>query len=268
MRQFSRYHSLTLLLLCLMAAAVLRLPDLPNTPPGLHYDEAANGVLAADIGLRGDRPVFIASYTGKETLFFYLAGWLMRLVGDSVFTLRLTSAFVGLLTIAVTYWLGRELCRERRIAFLAAALMAVSFWHLLFSRLGFRAITQPLLQGLAVAALLRGMRQEQWRWLAAAGVFLGLTAYTYLAARLFPVLLLLALIPLLFDRRSGQMRWLQLMTTAVVGLLVLTPLLIYFLQHPDAFWVRIGQVAPGSAGSLSLVSMKYVATTMGRKRKM
>ena len=97
---------------------------------------------------RGERPIFITSYTGKEVLFFYLAGGLMRLLGESLFTLRLTAALVGLLTVAAVYWLGLELFRDRRVALVAAALLAISFWHLLFSHLGFRAITQPLLQAL------------------------------------------------------------------------------------------------------------------------
>jgi 4-amino-4-deoxy-L-arabinose transferase-like glycosyltransferase len=236
------------MVLCLLVAAALRLPDLPTAPPGLHYDEAANAVLATEIGLGGQRPVFISSYTGKEVLFFYLAGGLMRLIGSSVFVLRLTAAFVGLLTIAATYWLGQEVFRDRRLALVAAALLAVSFWHVLFSRYGFRAISQPLLQALTVAALLRGLRREQWRWLAAAGVFLGLAAYTYLAVRLFPVLLFVAALPLLLSRRNGNQRRRQLALFAAVALVVVAPLLYYFATHPAAFWVRIGQVAPDTAG--------------------
>ena len=47
--------ALTLMVLSLLLAAALRLPELTSTPPGLHYDEAANGVLAGEIGLRGER---------------------------------------------------------------------------------------------------------------------------------------------------------------------------------------------------------------------
>ncbi|MCB8923253.1 MAG: glycosyltransferase family 39 protein [Ardenticatenaceae bacterium] len=248
MIRISRTHVFLIMLLALLTAVALRLPNLPEAPPGLHYDEAANGILSANIGLRGDHPIFIASYTGKEVLFFYLAGGLMRLLGDSIFALRLTAAFVGLLTISATYWLGRELGLKREVVIIAASLLAVSFWHVLFSRLGFRAITQPLLQALTLAALLRGLRRKQWGWLLLAGLFLGLTAYTYLAARLFPILLLLAALPLLLSRATWRRRWTQLMVTAVTGGIILSPLLAYFVQHPDAFWVRIGQVAPGTAG--------------------
>lgn len=253
MNRLTRYHALGLMVLCLLIAAILRLPDLGTIPPGMHYDEAANGVLVAEIAFEGERPIFIASYTGKDVLFFYLAGGLTRLVGSSIFTLRLTSAFVGLLTIATTYWLGREMLADRRIALLAAALLAVSFWHLVFSRLGFRVITEPLLQALTIAALFRGLRNKQWPWLLLAGLFLGLTAYTYLSARLFPVLLLAAVLPLLLASENIRIRWQQLIFVALVALLIILPLLAYFQENPEAFWVRIGQVAPGQASNLSVM---------------
>lgn len=253
---------LPLLVLILLLAAALRLPEGTAVPPGLHYDEAANAILAAEIGLQGERPIFIPSYTGKEVLFFYLTGGVMRLVGPSVFSLRLTAAFVGLLTVAAAYTLARELLRDRRVALLAAALLAVSFWHLLFSRLGFRAITQPLLQALAVIALWLGWRRQDWRWLAASGVALGLAAYTYLAVRLFPLLLGVSLLPLLVGEmntkgqrdegtKSLKGRLGRLGIVVGVALIGVAPLLAYFGRRPEAFWVRIGQVAPGAA-ALSL----------------
>ncbi|MCA9945923.1 MAG: glycosyltransferase family 39 protein, partial [Anaerolineales bacterium] len=160
------------------------------------------------------------------------------------------AALVGILTVAAVYWLGLELLRDRRVALVAAALLAISFWHLLFSHLGFRAITQPLLQTLTLAAVLRGIRLEQRKWLLVSGIFLGLTGYTYLAARLFPVLLLLGSLPLLLGR-NWLRRWTQLLLVGGVALVVLAPLLGFFIANPDAFWVRITQVAPGET-TLSL----------------
>ncbi len=254
-----------LMVAVLLAASLLRLPQLQSTPPGLHYDEAANATIAADIGLRGERPIFIESYTGKEVLFFYVAGAMMRAMGASHAILRLSAAFLGLLTVAATYWLGRELLADRRVAVVAAALIAVSFWHLVFSRLGFRAISQPLLQALTVAALFRGLRYGHragaWRWYALSGLFLGLTGYTYLAARIFPLLLLLALVPVLASAQGRQQRWSLLALTVVVALVVLSPLLNYFSQHPEAFWVRIAQVAADgpAAGERGLLG-SYMAS--------
>ena len=264
MIRLSGKRYLAMMVLCLLVAAALRLPDLTHTPPGLHYDEAANGILAAEIGLQGERPVFISSYTGKEPLFFYWAGGLARLVGSSIFSLRLTAAYIGVLTVAVTFWLGKEMLADRRQALLAAALLAVSFWHVLFSRLGFRAISEPLLQALTVAALFRGLRRDDWRWLAISGVFLGLTGYTYLAARLFPLLILLGLLPVLFGSGNWRRRWMQVLLLVGVAFLTLLPLLSYFWTHPDAFWVRIGQVAPSTTpGSPGLTIWESLLKSWG-----
>jgi 4-amino-4-deoxy-L-arabinose transferase-like glycosyltransferase len=257
-------YSLALMVLCLLIAAALRYPELQIIPPGVHYDEAANGILAGDIGLRGERPLFISSYTGKEVLFFYLAGAIMRLAGESVYSLRLTAAYVGILTIAATYWLGREMLADRRQALLAAAFLAVSFWHVLFSRLGFRAITEPLLQALAVAALFRGLRRQDNRWLIAAGVLLGLTAYTYLAARVFPILILFGLLPLFISGEARRLRLRQVGLFIGAAFLTLLPLLVYFARHPDAFWVRIGQVAPSATpGSMPLTIWRSLLESWG-----
>ena len=248
MTRLTRYHALAFMVLALLVAAALRLPDLTAIPPGVHYDEAAYGLNAGDIGLRGDRPVFIPAFTGREPLYLYVAGAMARALGNTLFALRLTSAFFGLLTIAATYWLGREMLADRRIALLAAALLAISFWHVLFSRLGFRVISQPLLQALAVAALFRGLRGGRWPWLWLAGLLIGLSAYTYLAARLFPILLAFALLPLLLDPDTRRVRLRQLAFVALVAFLTALPLLAWFYFNPDAFWVRIGQVAPGAEG--------------------
>ena len=95
MNRLTRYHALAFMVLALLVAAALRLPDLRAIPPGVHYDEAAYGLNAGDIGLRGERPIFIPSFTGREPLYLYLAGGMAAALGNSLFALRLTSAFVG-----------------------------------------------------------------------------------------------------------------------------------------------------------------------------
>ena len=95
--------------LVLLVAAILRLWEVPDIPPGPHYDEAANGVLAAEIATGAKTPLFISSYTGKEVLFFYWVGAAMRLLGTGVLALRLASAFLGLLTVAAAGWTVYEL---------------------------------------------------------------------------------------------------------------------------------------------------------------
>ncbi|MBE9508251.1 MAG: hypothetical protein IMY86_09400, partial [Chloroflexi bacterium] len=155
---------------------------------------------------------------------------------------------------------------------ITAAFLATSFWHVILSRYGFRAVTQPLMQALTVAALWRGLRlirshptpppelgegrgsrrRRQGRgeglpWLILAGFFCGLTAYTYLAARVFPIPLAAALLTLLVaDRGHRRARLGQLALFAAVAALTLAPLAHYWLTHPGSFLTRTQQVAAAS----------------------
>lgn len=255
-RTVPRWIYLAAVLAVLSTAVTLRLYRLPGRPVGLHYDEAANGVLAGEIARGLKRPIFIASYTGKEVLFFYWAALWMKLFGITPFALRLAAASIGVATVAVTAWAVHELLRDCPdapwIALASAAFLAISFWHLILSRYGFRAVTQPLLQALTVAALWRAFRVDPRRklgpsrvgWLLLAGLFCGLTAYTYLAARAFPLPLAAGLVTLVAaERQRRQERVAQLVLFVGVAALVLAPLAYYWLTHPGSFTTRATQVA-------------------------
>lgn len=243
-----RRAAIVILLLILLVAVGLRFYRLPELPLGLHYDEAANGILAGEIASGIKTPIFIPSYTGKEVLFFYWTALWMKLLGITPLALRLSAALIGVATVAATTWAVRELLQDQQdapwIALLAAAFVATSFWHLILSRYGFRAIAQPLLQALTVAALWRGMRRGKRGWLLAAGLFCGLTAYTYLAARAFPIPLAAALLALLVaDTDHRRERLEQIAIFIAVAALVLAPLARYWLIHPGSFSTRMQQVA-------------------------
>jgi 4-amino-4-deoxy-L-arabinose transferase-like glycosyltransferase len=242
----------------LLIALFLRVYELDDIPPGLHYDEAANAILATDIAEGKSHPIFIEAYTGKGVFFFYLAGASMRLLGASVFSLRLTSALIGVLTVLITYQLTREMfahqgaMASRWLGLFTAALLATSYWHVTLSRYGFRAISQPLLQALTLWCLWRGLRRSalslskggSGSWLALGGLFFGATAYTYLASRVFPVILLLVFLSLLiFERDNLKRRLSQIAVFAVPAAIVFAPLGLYFLTHPQAFSIRISQVS-------------------------
>jgi len=240
--------------LVLLVAAALRLGALPALPVGLHYDEAANVILTRQIVSGDYRPVFIRAYTGKEVLFFYAAALWVWMTGGAPWGLRLGAAMLGVLTVAATYAATCVLLgpgkrsrqdRSRSLALLAAGWVAVAFPHVLLSRYGFRAISQPLLQALTVATLWRGLRTGKRRWRVAGGACLGLTGYTYLAARLFPIPLTLALGWLLVrtQREKRLRRVAQLGLVLVVAAVAFAPLGLYFLRNPDAFTTRITQVA-------------------------
>jgi len=258
-RAITRWIVIATLLIVLLVAAALRLHRLEQLPLGLHYDEAANGILASEIARGLKRPIFISAYTGKEVVFFYWAAVWMKGLGVAPLALRVAAASMGVATVLAAVWAVHELFHDWTdgpfIALATGAFLAVSFWHVLLSRYGFRAISQPLLQALTVAALWRGFRLARPRelrhpstgWLVLAGLFYGLTAYTYLAARAFPVPLTAALATLvLTDRARRRERIGQSAVFVGVAAVVLAPLAHYWLTHPGTFTTRATQVAADS----------------------
>lgn len=232
--------------LILLTAAWLRLWQLSSYPPGPHYDEAVYLIISRSIAFGGARyfPI-VEAYQGREVLYMYLNAPLLHLLGDHIFTLRLSSAFFNLITVAAAIGLGRAMFRGQRgvIVGLAMGLMlALSFPQVWLGRQAFRAVTLPMMQALALLFLWRGLRGN-WRWLALGGFFAGATLYTYMASRLFPFWLALGGLALLAaDRRCWRARLRQGLVFFGVMIIAALPMLVYAAQRPDVFFRRFEEV--------------------------
>ncbi|MFO7661957.1 MAG: glycosyltransferase family 39 protein [Chloroflexota bacterium] len=231
--------------LILLVASAFRMVALPDNPPGLAQDE----VLDADIALfirQGEHALFFPHGYGHEPLYHYLAVPFQALIGDNVFSVRLPSVFLGLLLVALTMrWARRDFGPV--VAVVAGLGLAISWWPIIFSRIGIRPILEPVLLVLAV-----------WFWplhkstsslpaigrAGLAGLFLGLAIYSYTAARvvlLIPFLFLgYLLLTYLLDRRKKKLAVtqkeiirVQLLLTTIV---LVTGLVVYF---PLAFALRV-----------------------------
>ncbi len=276
----SRRAELLLLATITAVAAFLRLYRLEALPPGDGHDVAMYGVDALQI-LAGARPIFLESNFGREPLFSYLVALAYRFTGPGAYGIHLVSAIVGILTVPAVWLTARELFADARrgalgyLPLLAAFLSAVSYWHLNWSRVGLRVILVPLFAALIVFALWRGFakaRPDRWRplvrseaWFLLAGALLGLSLYTYQAARLLPALVATAFVLRAIERR----RWAREDTAAALlvaaaALVVFLPLGIYAAQHPGALSVRIQQatvVQPGLPLAQQVGELARQATT-------
>ena len=129
-------------LLVLVVSLVFRFQHIRSTPPGLYPDEAINGNNARAALTTGNFKVFYPENNGREGLFINLQALSINIFGDQPWALRMVSAIFGVLTVIGTYFLAKQLFNWQ-IGFFSSFLLAVSFWHTLFSRIGFRAIMAP-----------------------------------------------------------------------------------------------------------------------------
>ncbi len=253
----NRRLKLILLIAITLLGAFFRLHRIESLPPGDRYDPAFYGIDALRI-LRGEHRIFFYYYVGQhrvEPLFSYLVAFCFLLVGPSTLGIHLAAALVGVVTVPAVYLAAETMFSEeedplRRWGGLLAALMlAVSYWHVNWSRYGVRAILVPLFAALTIYFLWRGLREgRRWLFVACGGV-LGASGYTYQAARLLPVLVIIGFAAFAWRRGTITRRdWTHILLVAAVALLVFAPLGVYFARHPDAFSRRIEEVLVADDG--------------------
>lgn len=248
-----------------LAAAALRLWGLARLPPGPFVDEAytaydAFSILETGRDLWGNLlPVYFPSWGGDavEGLYRYLCIPFVAALGPGALSARLPAALAGTLAVLFTYLLGRRLLGPWP-GCAAALLLALSPWHVAFSRIGFRGILLPTLAAAAAwaAAAAAGMGEGERRprrWVVAA-VLLGLTIYTYSTAKLFVPLFLVLLVWVFRDeirRRPAAAAG----VLALVVLMAVPALLSTFGGRGQVRFERISVFRPdateSAAGTLS-----------------
>jgi hypothetical protein len=217
----------------LIVAAILRTFRLDTFPPGLYADVAANGLDALRLPRQGLHVIYPrGTGNGIEGMIDWLDAISVALVGGRPIALYVTTVVIGLVTLPVHYLLASRLF-GRRVGLISTALLAVSFWAVHYSRLGYRTALVPLFLDLSFLLLWWAVRRGGgWRW-ALAGAVIGLGAYTYTGYRL--VVLVLAGLIVLRIRAGRELPgtrslWVLYVLAAAV---VMAPLVIATLLHPE-----------------------------------
>jgi hypothetical protein len=225
-------------------AATLRLVYLGDIPPGLHGDEALAGLEARsllDHGtlVHGDLGPYSLGARGVPAGSFYWAAFVFAFLGESILTLRFAYGLLGTASVAFSY-LAFRVMFTRTIAVIATLLLAVSAWHLHYSRVAFIPIGWPLTQMATLFFFFLAVRSDS-RWLyAAAGACLGGGIYTYQAFPTFAVGLALVVVYLAASEFRGRLLQFvgQLSTMLGVALLVGLPMASFAWENPDLFTGR------------------------------
>ena len=238
------------LLGALLAAFALRVVAFGELPPGLHADEAVDGLDAAS----GILAPFYPANNGREGMFVLFLGPALAVLGREPSALRLPMAFVGVLTVAATFALGRLLFRQQRggdwIAAAGAGLVAVSLFPAVLNRFGARVSLLPLALALGAFLFWRAWQGGGLLAWAIAGAALGASQYTYTGARLAPLLLvgyaaLAGGSRLLRGRRPTAGWWRGWVVFFLAAVVVVLPLALYALREPASFFQRPAQLLGG-----------------------
>ncbi|HET7378175.1 MAG TPA: glycosyltransferase family 39 protein, partial [Anaerolineae bacterium] len=232
------------LFLILLVAAAFRLYQIDRIPPGFTHDEADHGRDAVAI-LHGARPIYETVGYGREPLYDYAVAALMPIFGANYLALRLTSVLAGLLLIVIAhFWIRRSF--DVPIALLTSAFLAVSFWAISTDRQALRSALLPPLFMAAVLFAWQAIKPHTVQLLSRparlvtqtvsyffAGLFIGLSLYTYLAARVLPgIFVLLWLYLLIFHRSVWKENWWGILGMIAIGIALALPMFYFLATHP------------------------------------
>ncbi len=257
-----------LILLIVLLAAFVRFYAISSTAPALNWDEAALGYNSYTLGLDGRDefgkllPIsYLESYGDfKPVVYSYLGILPLKLFGLNEFGVRFPSAFLGTLTVLLTFFLVKEIFPKRElskkteyVALLSAFILALSPWHIMLSRGAYEANVSTFFIVLGIYAFLRGVNKNGW-FLVLSAISIAITFYTFNTARVF--IPLLGFIFILAFRKELLKNWKQALIAGLVGLIIILPT-IPFMISPQAK-LRFTEVNIFSDSSIIETSNKYV----------
>lgn len=214
----------------IVVALVLRLYNTTSLP-ALNADEAAIGYNAYSLLQTGKDehgnpwPIHFQSFNDyKPGLYFYIVLPFVAPLGLTELAVRLPGALLGVGTVVLVWCLAKSLLPQRRwFAPLAALFLAISPWHLHFSRGGWEVNAGTFFITLGLFAFLQGGK----KWYFVSGLAFVASLYTYHAARIIVPLLALGLLLFEWKKIRGQIG--QFVLPAVVSIIIVLPLVLEIL---------------------------------------
>jgi hypothetical protein len=216
-------------------------------PPGLAPDEATNGYDAYCLLKTGrDQhgyflPLVMRSFNDyRMPLFIYSIVPFIGLFGLSVNSVRMTSAFWGILTIPSGYWLGKNMY-GKYTGLVAALLLALSAWLIPFNRIALESGMFTCLLTLSMALFWQWRKTDKIHWLLLGASVAALCIYTYSTAKLLipGFLLLLGILWL--------KRWRFSHKSALIGLIIFAvmtiPMIHLMVTYREPMQARYNQIA-------------------------
>lgn len=178
----------------LMTAFALRIVLLSEVPPGLNRDEVAIGYTAYSILKTGRDeygvflPLSLKSFGDwKLPAYAYVTIPFVAVLGLTDVAVRLPSVLAGTLTVLLVYAISLKLFGRQNLALLASIIMAISPWHVFFSRVASEA---NLAVFFVTAAFYLFLAATKNRWYLPAGfLLLGLSLLAYHGNHVFTPLM-------------------------------------------------------------------------------
>ena len=226
------------LAIALIAGIALRAAALGVIPLGFNQDEACNGYDAYSLLSTGHDhhgnllPLAIQGFNDyRMPLFDYSLIPLIGTFGLKPWVVRFGAALWGIADLFGVAFLAWELI-DLRGAAIAAALVALSPWHLFISRFGVETSSASALVTWAVAIALLAIRREKGNLLLASAALFGISLYSYSITKLFTPVMMLWLV-ILYRRELKPLLRFAAWAALIFAAIALPQAWLFFTQGAD-----------------------------------
>ncbi|MCX6791729.1 MAG: glycosyltransferase family 39 protein [Candidatus Gottesmanbacteria bacterium] len=219
------------ILICILVVVTLffRLYKLSSIPFGLNNDTSWDATAAVDM-LRGNLSPYLpyaAEGWRGEPIIRLPAALFTLILGRNPMTVRLASDMFGIATIIPLYLLLRLLF-NKKIAWVSSFFVAISGWHITFSKVGWQAIAVPCFSTLTFYYFFKGIRSNNIKNYILSGIFLSGSLYTYIAARILPLFILCLCIHVIIVHSKQFTHYIRSLSV-LIGTFIITSLpIIYY----------------------------------------
>lgn len=192
-------HTLSFLAIVVLSM-VLNLVALDKAPAGVTADEIQQGYTGYSLLKTGRdewgdllpiNPRGFGDY--KPPLYSYLTIPFIALLGLDITAVRLPAAIAGVISVGLVYFLAKELFKSEKVGLLASFFLAISSWHVYFSRFAWESNVGLMLFLLGATSFLYARKERSYLIIISALAF-GLSLFSYHSFKIVSTLFLVGVI--------------------------------------------------------------------------
>lgn len=220
-------------LIILLIGCAVRLYRIAEVPYGMNIDEAAILYDAYSMVHYGvDRwlvsyPVYLENFGGgQNVLLLYFTMFFIKVIGYSIYCVRLPLAISGVLSIVVAYFLGKEL-KNDKFGLIFSLVIAISPYFIMQSRWGLESNLFPNFFLFSFYFFIKAIKSSKNIYYLFTGIFFGITLYTYATSYIFLPLFLLASLLFLVSFKKIKMK--SIIVMAIPLFVLAFPLILFVI---------------------------------------
>lgn len=236
-----KYLPHLILTVIVILAFAVRFYKLGSVPSGLYVDEAAQGYSAYSILKTGKDefgmrlPIVFRSMTDFRTpVYTYIVSAIIPIFGVNSFSVRFPSFIFGVLSVISVYFLTLQISSNKKLSLITSFLIAVSPWHILFSRTAYESNVSLFFLITGILFLIKSLKKPYFLIISA--ILLAISVVSYQSERIVvPIILAVYFLRLrktFLDKKHSK----TLFAGLLIGIIILLPTLS--IVFTPGFWAR------------------------------